>query len=110
MSPERHAMAGNHARVTTAAFSHQCKGIREIFACEIRNPEEKIPEEYGIFGFGIRNPTNDWNAKKQRIRNSLTAVRNQCLGTYLLEAIKKHGDMFMLEDNTCMLRKIVSEK
>lgn len=41
MSPERHAMAGNHARVTTAAFSHQCKGIREIFACEIRNPEEK---------------------------------------------------------------------
>ena len=36
--PERHAMAGNHARVTTAAFSYttqqQCKGIWKFLPVE----------------------------------------------------------------------------
>ena len=63
--------------------------VRESGNFCLWNPEsrKKIPEESRILGFGIRNPTNDWNAESkshwQKIRNPVPRVRNLCLGTVL---------------------------
>ena len=97
MSPERHAMAGNHARLTTAAFSYTASKAMLGNPAGFWNPgnfylwnsesRKKIPEESRILGFGIRNPTDDWNAESkshwQKIRNPVPEVRNLCLGTVL---------------------------
>ena len=63
--------------------------VRESGNFCLWNPEsrKKIPEESRILGFGIRNPTDDWNAESkshwQKIRNPVPGVRNLCLGTVL---------------------------
>ena len=58
-------------------LSAPCNGIRipefirEIFNYGIRNPAIFLPVESAILGFGIRNPTNDWNPESKFHRQSM---------------------------------------